>query len=450
MSKEPPRAIGSDARRTSDVSSACENSRMGVSRRSTCLAFLVSVAALVAACSGSTKKNSPDAASLLADSGLDGSLSTSPDGPNPHGSDDAGAAGIEAGPTRLITVSPTRIDLVLRLDAPAPKPTITVTANKDISLLSVSMTDGDQILDGATTCKTTLAAGDSCTVVLAVATTGTIVIRADGEPETIPIRVEIRTSAKLAITPTSVNFPPLGGGPAITINMGNIGGEPVGPITVTVTGTNAEEFIATPTGCDFLAVGATCAISVVFVPTTPIGPKSAFLVATGPGPDFATASASLTVGGPSPRSIQITPVSWDFASVAVGATSPSVSFTLQNTSRTAAGPFSITPSSDDFIVTGNTCATSSLQGAGSDASASSCTFNVAFRPVAPGATGALVSVSETGRLSVVAQLTGTGVAPSADASITDSIDADPLDAGLGIGAGLDASTATDVDASTVD
>jgi hypothetical protein len=425
---------------------------MRVVHRCTSVLFLVSAAALIAACAGDTKKNSPDAASLLADSGLDGNLAGAPDGPSHDGSDDAG---FEAGPMGPLTISPTSIDLgILRFDAPAPKPTVTITANRDISLLSVSMTGGDLVLDSATTCKTTLAAGDTCVVVIEVTRTitGTIVIRGDGEAMTIPITAVFRTPAKLAITPQSAVLIP---GSQVTLNVGNIGGEPVGPLTATITGTNAEEFVATPTGCELLAPAATCGISVAYVPTTPLGPKSATLVVTGPAPDFATTSASLTgepmSGGPNP--LVLTPFSQDFGSVVVGATSPSVSFTLKNTSRTAAGPIAVASSGSDFLVTDNTCATSGLQGAGSDAGASTCTFDIAYRPGAPRAISGWVAASDSAGISVIlAPLTNTSVAPTADASITDSMDADTLDASLPgplDSAGLDIGAAP-VDAGMVD
>lgn len=422
---------------------------MRVARPSVRVSFLVSIAVLAAACSSASQKSGPDA-SLIPDAGIDSAAIT--------GDFDVGtAAPVDTAPPRLFTVSPASIDLgVLPLAALPARPAITLTAGRDIYYLSVSTTSSDLFLDGASTCKTKLAAGESCVVVVEItrSITGSVVVRADGEIATIPVAAVVRVPGKLAVTPPSVSFP-AGGGPSIKINMGNIGGEAIGPITVTVTGANAEEFIATPTGCDFLAPGATCAISVTFVPTTlTFAVKSALLVATGPGPDFVTVSANLnapSTGGPNP--LAITPPSKDFGSVAIGATSAWVTFTVHNTSRAAKGPFAVAIDKTHFVVADDTCTGSLLGGTSGDAStAASCTFGVAFHPGALGATWALLSVSDSTGTSAVAPLTGTGVAPSTDASIAEP-DADALDAGLASpldGTGLDVGAASDVDAGSVD
>ena len=47
-------------------------------------------------------------------------------------------------------------------------------------------------------------------------------------------------------------------------NVGNI----AGPVTVKITGSDAEDFAATTTGCDVLAPGAICTIDVVFTNRT--------------------------------------------------------------------------------------------------------------------------------------------------------------------------------------
>lgn len=199
--------------------------------------------------------------------------------------------------------------------------------------------------------------------------------------------------------------------PAQKVTLTNTGSVALGIASLTVTGTNTGDFVQTNTCGTFVAVGSSCTISVIFTPTA-AGARAASVSIT----DNATGSPqliTLTGTGVVPV-VSLSPTSLLFGNQAVGTTSTARKVTLQNT-----GPGTLTingiavtgTNSLDFAQT-NTCTSPMAVGA-------ACTINVTFRPAAPGARNASVSITDNGSGSPqVVALTGTGLGPVATFSAT--------------------------------
>jgi hypothetical protein len=251
-------------------------------------------------------------------------------------------------------------------------------------------------------------------------------------PDSAGLDAKVQGRPKLAITPATAAFPALCPGQSstpITFKVGNIGDAGIGPLTVEITGSNAKDFTATPTGCDLLAPGAVCTVAVVFAPQVDSYlPLLAALVVTGPAPDFLTAYAALNASGGGPATLSLTSPTSDLGSVAVGTTGPPVTFTLRNlggrscSTGPAQGPFTVTltDSNAELIITDDTCSTSVLPKDGT------CTVGIALRPTSAGSKQALLSLTSSSA-SVSVMLTGTGIDSAIDASIVSPLDSAVLD-----------------------
>ena len=119
-------------------------------------------------------------------------------------------------------------------------------------------------------------------------------------PSTIvPDTAKVQVGAHLVISPNALMFVAPVGVPSspITIEVANSGDSEIGPVTITITGANADDFTFTSTGCDHLAPLAACTIAVVWTPKFAVATfETATLVVTGPSPDFLTAAVSLAGG----------------------------------------------------------------------------------------------------------------------------------------------------------
>ena len=111
----------------------------------------------------------------------------------------------------------------------------------------------------------------------------------------------------------------------------------------------------------------------------------------------------LTSNGGEPT---LTPASQDFGSTPIGFTSGQQTFTWKNNSIFAAS-VSSTPTTGDFLVTGNNCT--------SVAAGATCSVNVVFKPTALGARTGLLTVVSSGK-TITAALTGTGTPDLATSS----------------------------------
>jgi hypothetical protein len=233
---------------------------------------------------------------------------------------------------------------------------------------------------------------------------------------------------------------------AITLAVVNAGTVAAGPLAITITGPDAADFKATASGCDAIAPGNACTISVVFIASVAAAaPKTASLNVTDAGPGGATASVPLRGIAYAACSCGIWPASGDLGSVAVGATGTPVAFTVTNSGDSPSAPLVVSVSNSEFVIVSDTCTGGSLAPMGG-----SCSVGIALRPASVGAKSATLSITEVNGISVVKMLTGMGVAASLDASPPPPVDGGaPIDQSIdspsAAGAAIDGPVGSDGD-----
>jgi hypothetical protein len=206
----------------------------------------------------------------------------------------------------------------------------------------------------------------------------------------------------------------------ITFSIPNAGSAPAGPLAITIAGAYAADFKATATGCETIAPGDVCTISVVFTPSTLTAvPETATLVVAETRPDGAIASVPLIGTAYSYDPLQITLASGDLGSVLVGSTGTPVVFSLTNTGDSPSGPLAVSVSSSDFVIATDTCTAVSLA-----PRVGTCSVGIALRPATVGAKTATLTITDSNGNPAIKTLTGMGVpiALALDASIVASFD----------------------------
>ena len=160
-----------------------------------------------------------------------------------------------------------------------------------------------------------------------------------------------------------------------------------------------------------LAVGASCTLVVSFVPTTS-GYVSGTLTVGDNTLNAPGSTQVIKLNGtgtgtsttpPATAQVTLTPTTFDYGSVAVGA-SGSESFTLSNTGTVTANIASAAIPAGVFSVASTTCTTSLAAGA-------TCTYVVDFAPTTAGAQSATFTVTDDAGAQTAA-LTGTGTTSS--------------------------------------
>ena len=152
-----------------------------------------------------------------------------------------------------------------------------------------------------------------------------------------------------------------------------------------------------------IAAGNTCAVQVVFLPTT-TGQLTGTLTIYG-NVSGGQATAALVGVGTTAATIVLNPVTLSFASTNVGANSAQQFITISNTGGGSATLGTPTVTSG-FILSANTC-TSSL------ASNVGCTVGIEFQPTASGTRSGSFSITDSVGTQT-ASLTGVGVLPATD------------------------------------
>jgi hypothetical protein len=194
-----------------------------------------------------------------------------------------------------------------------------------------------------------------------------------------------------------------------TFLVTNAGAAALGPVTARITGPKTDNFVATTEGCEHLAPGDACTVSVVF--TRQYSYELATLVVTGPAPDFFAIAARLY--GTSPDSdppLVLGPQSdVDFGPVPVGTTSSATTLTLTRTAGAcpgamALGPFTIIVQSSALVVADDTCSTSVL------AAGEACTFGLVVQPASAGYGSAFVIAASLSSVTAAKRVSWTGIA----------------------------------------
>jgi len=211
------------------------------------------------------------------------------------------------------------------------------------------------------------------------------------------------TSAAITLTPTALTFATQAVGTASaaqTITVTNSGTAALVVSGVGVTGdfSETDNCVGAP-----VAVGASCAVQVVFSPTA-AGAAAGVLTVSGNVPG-GSATAALSGTGAAPGAVVLSPLGVSFGTVTVGMTSGAQTVTVENTGGVAAtlGSESV---SGDFEITANSCGSS--LGAGG-----TCAVSVLFAPTAAGIrNGSLTVVDSTGTQAT--SLTGVGASVATD------------------------------------
>jgi hypothetical protein len=219
-------------------------------------------------------------------------------------------------------------------------------------------------------------------------------------------------------TPTTTTTTTPASGPAVTLSptvltfTAPVPGTPGVPQTATITNSGTEtlvitsvvasgNFVETDNCVTSLVVGASCTITVTFVPLT-IGSTGAVTITD----NASTSPQTLTLTGPAvtPPADQLSPTSLTFGNQNVGTSSSPQNVTLTNPLNGLSAPLTITSIViiGDFTITSKTCGSSLAAG-------TSCTISVAFSPSAPGPVSGLLRVFDNAPVSQQGvTLSGTG------------------------------------------
>jgi len=288
--------------------------------------------------------------------------------------------------------------------------TLRNTGNAAIALNPPTVSGDFQI--ASTDCDTTLAAGASCSVNVIFAPLGAgvrsgILSLADANNTHAVALQGTSVSGVLSVSPSVIQFydATLNTTTATrSVVLANTGNAALTLGTVTV----SDEFHVSA-NCNGvqLAGGSTCTLTTTFSPTTAGTHNGEVSIpSSNGGTANAVATVTLTGNGKSPFNLTLLPLSVDFGTQLVGASSSVINVTLNNTGTIAGALQAITVNGSDFSLTANTCSTSLPPQTG-------CTVSLVFTPTVSGArSGVLTVVSDAGRMTV--PLTGVGNVEATD------------------------------------
>lgn len=273
-----------------------------------------------------------------------------------------------------------------------------------LSISSVALTGtnpSDFVLSG-NTCAASLSVGASCTATLVFKPTAagtrsaslTFTDSASGSSQTVALSgMGGAAPATASASPASLSFPgaSVGTGSAPqTVTLSNGPGSSIAISSVSISGTNASDFVASGTTCGAsLAISAACTVNIVFTPSGS-GARTAslnFVDSATNSPQTVALSGSGSSGGAS----YVSPASLTWAAVAIGNKSGQKIVTLTNGNGTGINISSISFSGTnpgDFSIFSKTCGTTL-------AAAASCTVNILFGPTAVGTRGAILNFNDS-------------------------------------------------------
>jgi hypothetical protein len=207
----------------------------------------------------------------------------------------------------------------------------------------------------------------------------------------------------LAIAPGQAKLSPVAVGSigqATTLTVTNQGGGPLGPLSVTLLGPDATQFSFTGGNClqSTLAAGASCAVSVMFVPKT-TGDKRANVTVSAGG---STVSAELAATGLPPAGFSFSPAELKFGATGPNTTTAPLTLTITNSGGEATGKPTLAVRGRNpghFVLVGHTC-TKPLE------PSESCQAQIKFAPLSLGELVAELWVSGSPGGTSTALLTG--------------------------------------------
>jgi hypothetical protein len=317
--------------------------------------------------------------------------------------------GIRAG---VVVVAPSSLNFG-DVETGSPSSALQVTVENSgamaIPITSVNVSAPFAIANNA--CGSSLAANSDCALSLTFtptqsgAATGTLTIVEAGGTQTVQLSgtglsppTDTLSTSTLTFLGTTIGAT----SPAETVTLTNSGGEPLTSISASASG----PFQVSSNCGTQLAGGASCALSVVFVPTA-AGAQTGMLSVSDL---LKTQTVSLTGTGLLPPAIAVNPSSLSFASQQVGVAGAPLTLAVSNT---GGAPMS----NVGFQITGQSAGSFSIGTANCGVvlnSGSNCTVQVIFNPVATGANAATLTVSSAtlGVKAATVGLSGTGTAAS--------------------------------------
>jgi Pro-kumamolisin, activation domain/Abnormal spindle-like microcephaly-assoc'd, ASPM-SPD-2-Hydin len=294
--------------------------------------------------------------------------------------------------------------------ASAPKTVTVKNAGAALSITAITFTGSDaSSYSETTTCPASpaqLASGASCTVSVTFtpATSGTLTAQlniadnAAGSPQTASLTGTGAGSTKpptVTLTPTSLTFASTAVGSTsatkvVTLKNTSTAILDINTGGITVVGADPSSFTETTTCGTTLAAGASCRISVKFVPVSAGSLTASLSVADNATGSPQAVSLAGTATGTAPV-VSLTPVTLKFVSTKVGSTSAAKLVTLKNTGGTTlkitSGGIKISGTDATSFIKTTTCGATVAAGA-------SCTISVSFKPVAAGALTASLTIAD--------------------------------------------------------
>lgn len=299
--------------------------------------------------------------------------------------------------------------------SPAPQKTMTLTANRDLTITSLTSSN-DQFTPGTASppLPATLSAGQSITVPVTFSpnrtgpVAGQLTAGTDQGNEAFSLAGTGQAGpGQLAGSPAILSLGGIAVGQELsgTVSFSNVGGQPLTIRAVHPPNAPSTPFAATglPGPGDTLDPGHSITINIAFDPTT----VGSFTDAIGLDTSGGNLSIGLSASAGTPGHLQISGQTVDFGSVTIGA-SASKTFTISNTGGSSV---TITRSKPPFG--GAFAATTSLPEGLKIAPGQTLSQSVTFAPTAPGAASGTWSInSDDGSGPHDIQFTGTGAAAS--------------------------------------
>jgi len=314
--------------------------------------------------------------------------------------------------------------------ASAPKTVTVKNTGAALSITAITFSGADaSSYSETTTCPASpsqLASGASCTVSVTFtpAASGTLTAQlniadnASGSPQTASLTgtgAGNTTPPTVTLTPASLTFATTAVGATsaakvVTLKNTSTSILDINTGGITIGGADPSSFTETTTCGATLAAGASCKISVKFVPAAAGSLTASLSVADNATGSPQRVSLAGKATGTAPV-VSLTPVTLKFASAKVGSTSAAKVVTLKNTGGTTlnipSGGIKISGADAASFIDTTTCGATVAAGA-------SCTISVRFKPVAAGALTASLTVADNAAgspQSVSLSGTATAVAP---------------------------------------
>ncbi|MHB8644169.1 MAG: choice-of-anchor D domain-containing protein [Thermomicrobiales bacterium] len=293
--------------------------------------------------------------------------------------------------------------------------TVTNTGTAPMTMSSAITAGGtDYVIDttGGGSCGATLAAGASCTLSVGFTPTvtgarpGTLTVtdNAPGSPHAVALSGTGTQPAVTLSTPSITCADTATGatGACPQISLTNSG---TATLTITLPFVTTDVFATGSTTCtSSLAVGASCSISINFLPTSSFtGARTGTLKITDNAPNSPQTVNLAGMGVASAPPVSFSPASPTCTTTGVGATGTCQLVTLKNNGATSVTVNASTSAAGDVAVGSTTCS-------GSLAAGATCTLTVTFTPTATGTRTGTVTLTygTSPQTTIVVRYSGTG------------------------------------------